>query len=516
MNSTNKRVHRVVVVLTDVTRKGMTTTSCSGEDNPQETDVKILDSRSLLLRIQNTKANAGRTEFGADGEGRGVRGGRKPPSKICESPRYYRHMEFDAIGYECEPQVRGELSELIEQTFRQQSHGCLLRMTPMGTHNMNLLTRLLVAEVDKAMLVLHCRLRAINVDYYDVRKFDMVNMLSEPSKRHHQIKHCGRCLQSTRELFQWLLSEYNVLRTRCTGDDFIDLQFIFRDAQQKLHKLHLTIFQIFGCDERMDISGFFNGLPMGRNNHTSLLTDCIKESFDFKKPMRTVILFELPLTVGKESPKWMRKILRLADTAYTSIATSYKNVDNNYVPPLRVSSKDNLSASGSFSLNSSSSRNSLRRRAAKLSTEDYNSLAYWYGRIDSKFKELQLSMQDHFKLLYGQKSSQILSNLKCMSNKAEDEDESGGDAIERLPRQNDIIIASHYQGHLKQFRQLENEAAKSCFASTLMVYMSTKNYELTEAMKALKQTESEKLRQTLIKYIKNEEEISKIGSSTCA
>ncbi|EDW83253.1 uncharacterized protein Dwil_GK22422 [Drosophila willistoni] len=500
MNSTNKRVHRVMVVLTDATRKGMTTSSCSGEDNPHETEMKILDSRSLLLRIQNTKANAHRTELGADGE----------------SPRYYRHMEFDSIGYEYEPQVRGELSELIEQTFRQQTHGCLLRMTPLRTHNLNLLTRLLVAEVDKAMLVLHCRLRAINVDYYDVRKFDMVNMLSEasPNKRHLHFKHCGRCLQSTRELFQWLVTEYNVLRTRGSGDDFIDLQYIFRDGQQKLHKLHLTIFQIFGCDERMDISGFFNGLPMGRNNHASLLTDCIKESFDFKKPMRTVILFELPLTVGKEAPKWMRKILRLADTAYTSIATSYKNVGDCSITPFRVSSKGNLSASGSFSLSPSSSRslgsisNSLRRRAAKMSTDDYNSLVYWYGRIDSKFKELQLSMEDHFKSLYNQKSLQIFSNLKCMSNDVSQEDdyddESGGDATEHLPNQSHIITASRYQELLKQFRHLENEAAKSCFASTLMVYMSTKNYELNEAMKALKQREIEKLRQTLIKYIKND------------
>ncbi|XP_022223558.2 uncharacterized protein LOC111074888 [Drosophila obscura] len=492
---TSKRMHHVMVALTETNRRYHTEML---EGRSLDGEFKILDRKAVLLRMP--AASATKTKQG-------------------EIPRYYRHLEFDAIGYDYEPHVREELSDLVDNMFRQRLSGCILRLAPHRTSNMNLLTRLLVSEVDSIMLMLRYRLKSIIVDYFDLRKFDMANMLLEPGTamqplNRRQVHQSGRNLQSTRELFQWLLNDFATIRGRAVGDDYIDIQFVFRDGQHAVHKLHLTLFQVFGCEERQDMADFFKTLPLGKQSNSTLLTDCIRESFDFQHPMRTLVMFELPL--GRESQaQMMRKILKLADVAYVSIGKAHSTATN----PM---SRSKLSSTSRSSMNlqkiipSCSFRNTfqsvpnisnrLLRRRGRLSGEDFNSLAYWYNRIDSKLLELQLSMDEHFMTLYRRKGMEICNELRSMEQHAESEtDESGGDG--RLPRtinQEEEAPVTMYTELLKQFRKLEIDVKKTAFAATLKVYISTKNYELAEMEKAFKLKAIANMRLTLIDFMKPE------------
>ncbi|EDW27952.1 GL27241 [Drosophila persimilis] len=489
MNSPiSKRCHHVMVALTDTNRRYHPELL---EGTSLDDEFKILDRKSVLLRMPMASK-----------------------SKQEEVPRYYRHLEFDAIGYECEPHVREQLSDLVGDMFRQRRHGCLLRLTPHRTNNMNLLTRLLVTEVDSIMLLYRYRLKCVNVEYFDLRKFDMANMLLQPgsairpsSRRQVQ---SGRTLQSTRELLQWLLNDFPTIRSRSVGDDYIDIQFVFRDGQHAVRQLHFTLFQIFGCEDRQDMADFFRDLPLGKQSNSTLLTDCIKESFDFQRPIGTLVMIELP--TGRESQTALtRKLLKLADVAYVSIVKAHQAATNpkaraKAVPASQSSTNlQKITPSCSFK-NSfpsvSNISNSLVRRGGKLSSEDYNSLAYWYNRIDSKLLELQLSMEEHYMALYRQKGLTICSELRSMET-----DESAGDGQPPpMATNREQETACAYTELMKQFRKLEIDVKKTSFASTLNVYIGTKNHELAEMEKACKLKAIANMRLTLIEFMKPESE----------
>ncbi|SPP81141.1 uncharacterized protein LOC117582964 [Drosophila guanche] len=500
MNSkaTSKRMHHVMVALTESNRRYHTE---SLEGSSLDGEFKILDRKSVLLRMPSAAAGTSKT-------------------KQADVPRYYRHLEFDAIGYDHEPHVRDQLSDLVENMFRQRLNGCLLRLTPHRSSNINLLTRVLVSEVDSIMLLLRFRLKSINVDYFDLRKFDMANMLLEPGasmqslNRRHRVHQSGRILQSTRELLQWLLNDFTTIRGRAVGDDYIDIQFVFRDGQHAIRKLHLTIFQVIGGEERQEMADFFRSLPLGKQSNSTLLTDCIRESFDFQRPIRTVVMFELPL--GRESPaQMMRKILKLADVAYVSIEKAHSAAKSSIKSASRSSTNLllNITPSCSFRNTFQSVPNisdPLLRRGRKLSSEDYNSLAYWYNRIDSKLLELQLSMDDHYMALYRRKGLEICNELRSMEQHADIEtNESGGDdrpLARTINQEEEQASMSMYTELLKQFRKLEIDVKRTAFAATLKGYISNKNYELAEMQKAFKLKAIANMRQHLIEFMKSEQE----------
>ncbi|XP_017089413.2 uncharacterized protein [Drosophila bipectinata] len=491
-----KKIHRVLVCLSDTKRLNYV------EENHLNGEIKVLDNNTMLVRMPNASIKM---------------------ESIADSPRYYRQLEFDAIGYDFEPQLRLELNGFMGQMFRQRCHGSLLRLTPQKAHNPNLLTRLLVTEVDKLMVELRCRIRGVNVDYFDVRKFDMVNLLVDPASvaNRQRLMQSGKSMQSTRELFQWLVNDFSTIRARGMGDDYLDFEFIFRDSQQNQHKIHLAIFQIYGSELRPDVAEFFKTIHLGRQGKSTLLNDCLKESFDAKCPIPAVVMFELPMAL--ELGDTRRKILKLADSAYNSL-TKYQKPT---VPLLKPEPKPTSHSSTSLGQikSGSGSRNSVKsvpdvslfhwRRTAKFSEEDYNGLAYWYGRIDSKFTELKLAMEQHFKTLYKKKLSDICSELRSIQEdmtSGRQDDQCGGDG-ERTQRDSDDGEPSRetYEELLKTFQKLAGDAAKTGYASTLKVYVSTKNYELSEAEKKLKQQEIENLRLSLIQFItaqdsKNSEE----------
>ncbi|XP_017122730.1 uncharacterized protein LOC108143039 [Drosophila elegans] len=480
MNShpASKKNHRVLVALTDDKKRG------SAEVTVLENDIRILDNKSMLLRMQNSTAKV---------------------VNSWEPPRYYRHLEFDAIGYELEPSIRTELSDFMAQMIRNHRHGSLLRFSSLQRNqNPNFLTRLLVTEVDKLMVELRCRLKAVNVDYFDVRKFDMVNMLVEPNAVPNR-RRCNTAVKSvcsTRELYQWLINDFTNLRGRGLGDDYLDFEFVYRDSMALQHRIHLSVFHIFGSESRPDLVDFFRSLPQGRLNGSTLLNDCLKESFDLKSLQPAVVIFELPIAPDLSDDR--RKILKLADLAFASLQKVRKvmTISQSTINFGKLNRKIGTEIHSSVR---SVPNVSLAhwRRTAKFSDEDYNGLAYWYGRIDSKFAELKLAMEQHFVELYRRKSLGLRSEIRSINQDlSEENDESGGDGA-RPPRAVLQLDSTRkvYSVLKKEFKRLEVEAEKTTYASTLKVYISTKNYELSEAEKSLKQREFENLRLGLIQYI---------------
>lgn len=475
----NKKDHVVLVALTDSRRRAYL------DDQSLESDIRILDHKSMLLRMPKNTTK---------------------PANSMEPPRYYRHLEFDGIGYEFDSHIRTELGDMLGQMFRHRRNGSLLRISSQRNHNPSLLTRLLVTEVDSLMVEMRCRLKAINVDYFDVRKFDMVNMLVQPKgvPKRRRDSPSGKSLSSTKELHQWLTNDLALLRGRGIGDDYLHFEIVYRDSLVLEHRIHLSVFHIFGSENRPDLVEFFTSLPRGRQNGSTLMNDCLRESFDFKSPTPVVVLFELP--IGPDLKDSRRKILRMADVAFGCLDKARKMMSKSK-PAFQSST--NLSkisrSSGAHSFLRSVPDISLAhlRRTAKFSDEDYNGLACWYGRIDSKFAELKLAMEQHFVDLYKRKSLDLRSEIRSMNqDPSEENDESGGDGVrpQRPPR--DLNSSSRIYSMLKtDFKKLEAEAETTTYAPTLKVYIRTKNYELSEAEKVLKQREMENLRLGLIQYI---------------
>ncbi|XP_052841083.1 uncharacterized protein LOC128255484 [Drosophila gunungcola] len=484
MNShpASKRNHRVLVALTDDKKRG------SVEVPVLENDIRILDNKSMLLRMQNSSAKV---------------------VNSWEPPRYYRHLEFDAIGYELEPSIRTELSDFMTQILRNHRHGSLLRFSSLQRNqNPNFLTRLLVTEVDKLMMELRCRLKSINVDYFDVRKFDMVNMLVEPNAvpNRRRCSSAGKSVCSTRELYQWLINDFTNLRGRGLGDDYLDFEFVYRDSMAMQHRIHLSVFHIFGSESRPDLVDFFRSLPQSRLNGSTLLNDCLKESFDLKSLQPAVVIVELPIAPDLSDAR--RKILKLADLAFGSlqkvrkVMTISQTISQSTINLGKLNRKIGTEIHSSVRSVPDVSLSHLRR-TAKFSDEDYNGMAYWYGRIDSKFAELKLAMEQHFVELYRRKSLDLRSEIRSINQDlSEENDQSGGDGA-RPPRAALQLDSTRkvYSVLKKEFKRLEVEAEKTTYASTLKVYISTKNYELSEAEKSLKLREIENLRLGLIQYI---------------
>ncbi|KAM8704679.1 hypothetical protein ACLKA7_009181 [Drosophila subpalustris] len=448
------RIHRVVVSLTDAMHK----VPISIRESLLDCEINILDKTTMLMRLKS----------GIDG---------------FRSPRYYQQMQFDAVGYEDDRHVRSELNEMLVQMFRHHRHACLLRLTPRRAHNVKLMTRLLVSDVDKVLQKLPYHLEGINVEFHDLRKFDMINMLAIAQRiNRRRDQQSRRNMQTTRDMFEWLHTEYNALRGRGTGDEFINVEFVLGDGFQKQHRINLAIFNIFDCNERSDIGNFFKELPTGRQRSSTLLTDCIKESFDSKRAIFTLVLCEMPL--DKECAREMHKFLQLADMACMNIGISNKS--DLQVKPL--DSTLSLECQSKSSSTRSSESKYLRCCPLSLSAEDHSKLASWYQRIDNKFAEVKTCMERHYNVQYRQKFQKISKELKNLRSL---QDKSGGDAG-RLMLKNGIkdeAITAKYMEVLKQFRQLEKEVKKSPFVSTLSTYMITKNYALVNAEKILQERE---------------------------
>lgn len=467
------KFHRVVVSLTDTMHKS----AKNSKETPIDSDVKLLDKTTLLLR-----SNSG-TEAA------------KAPS-----PHYYQQLQFDAVGYEEDRHVRCELTGLLDQMMRNLRHGCLLRLTPRRSHNLKLLTHLLVSDLDKILQKLPYQLICINVEYYDVRKFDLVNLLL--GSHRSKVQSSKRNMQTTREMFQWLHNEYAVLRGRGTGDDHINVEFVLSEGVHKQHKVHLSIFDIFDCNGRTDINNFFKALPTGKRSKSTLLTDCIKESFDAKQPIFTLVLCEMPL--DKECTREMHKFLQLADLVCMSIGATHSKMElqvKSIESRTSLQSRSRMSSSSNQSLDpirKHSQRNltsmSLRYRPVSLSHEDYSKLAAWYHRIDTKYAEVKLCMERHYNVQYRQKLLKLCKQLNSCRILT---DKSGGDAQGVLLKNSsrDLAASANYMEALKRFRQLEKEVNKSNFAPTLSTYMSTKNYELLNEEEMLQQQETSNLRE---------------------
>lgn len=518
----DKKRQRVLVSLTDSPRRAGPL-----DDIQFDNDVKILDNRTVLLRINNAVH-------------------KKKTEMSTSNTRYYRQLEFDAVGFEYESHLRNEITDFVHRTFKEKKNTCFVRFSPHRMQNLNLMTRLLISEVDKSLSGQRLRLKTINLEFYDVRKFEMINMLNnQTTNARNRDSLSGRTMQSTREIFQWLLSEYSVLRSRCVGDDYIDLEFVLTDVSLKRHSIHMSIFQVFGIDGRLDIMSFVKTLGEGKNPSNSLVTDCIKESFDWRRPTDTLLLFEMPLT--KECRFWLRKMLHLADAAYTSINMAMRRKSQDCLTPRSsdetlkshspLHSKTNVTSKSKMDikvdcrsvsdvkLNGKSKSEikvapkqkdrtppcmpiGMRRRINCLSTQDYNNLAHWYSRIDTKMHELREHMQKYYTILYQNKMNHICWEFRCMEDEINETGESGDSGDHELAKttkkKDEQEAFAKYKEMLNQFRNLEDEVEKTAFSNTLKVYLSTKTYELTNEEKKLKQRELENLRQNIINFFKSD------------
>lgn len=458
----SEKIHRVIVAVSD----GVHKLESSRKDKALHNDINILDKTTLLLHMNSV------------------------PSENSRLSQYYQQMQFDAVGYDDDDHIRNDLSLLFRQMFENQQNGCLIRLAPWRTHNVRLLNRLLVTDLEKYIQQMPDRLERIYVEYHDVRKFEMINMLMPILKSMRaKSKPRQRELYNTTHLFKWLHNEYTLLRGRGLGDDYINLEFVLTTPEQKQVKLSLAIFNIFDCVGRNDIANFFQKLPTGKMKQSTLITDCIRESFDCKQPVFTVVLCEVPLNRG--SSKEMHKFLQLADTAYMSIAAANSKIDLKVKPLdslLSLTNKCKMSASDTYT----PSNISLRCQTGNLSAEDYSKLASWYHRIDKKFNEVKECMACHYDVQYRQKYIQICRKLHSQRVLT---DKSGGDANGMYVKNsaNDLLLTAKYMEALRKFRQLEKDVNNCCFVSTLSTYMNTKNFELQNIEKELKQQEAKNL-----------------------
>ncbi|XP_030371384.1 uncharacterized protein LOC115621772 [Scaptodrosophila lebanonensis] len=494
----SNKAHRVAVAFTDVSRK-----SAIYADSRFDSDVKILDNHALLLRLNNNQQTR----------------------KVGSLPaRYFRHLEFDAVGYEYEPHMVSETTDLLDEMFRTKQNSSFVRFIVPRINNLNLLRRILVADVDKIMTSMRCRIKSITLEYYDVRKFDMVNMLAEgasrarsPSMRRTLQAITSRTMQSTRELFQWLVTEYSALRGRSIGDDFIDVEFVYSDCNLRLHQVHLALFQVFGCDTRTDVASLFETLASGKNLNRTLLTDCIKECFDFKRPLRALLLFEMPLNRERDCPEWMRKMLRLADSAYTNISKALDMCSDVVIAAPKQSLLSVCKTGRSASSDPVRPVSQLKSRMisqykpvaptiAELppATSTYD-LERWYKEIDNKVSEVRHSMDKFYMAMYENKSLQMCNQLRYAEGGQDEDNECHGDSQSvHSKASHEADARDQYNEDLANFRRLESEVEHSCFASTLKVYVAKKSYELAKAEKELKQREIDNLRLNVISCIKME------------
>lgn len=291
--------HRVVVQLTDGSALDVCESSTVRINKRipvrnLKADVEVLDEKTLLLSIKN-KLQSNRKQ----------------------------EMHFDHVGTQSDTRTSVEISSLVDQLLVQCHNCCLLKFSPMKVTQAPFICNQLENEIEKRLQMLRATISSIRIEYFDVQKYHMINLISDVTKKKRR-PNIQNDFANILELHKWFQKDYITLWATGLGHDCLDVHFTFSDINHRTHKVKLSLFNVYlskmDLDTKNALCDFFRNLGSVRSIKHCLLTDCLKEYFNNKKAWRTWMIFDVPLL--KFNGNTTYDMLQLANAAYVGANTS--------------------------------------------------------------------------------------------------------------------------------------------------------------------------------------------------
>uniref|UniRef100_A0A0A1WTT0 Galactokinase n=1 Tax=Zeugodacus cucurbitae TaxID=28588 RepID=A0A0A1WTT0_ZEUCU len=235
-------------------------------------------------------------------------------------------LRFDCVGTTRNAFVRAEYAMLMDELFLNRSSCCLLQFFPLRECQISFLCNLLVSEVDKRMMVLQAKLLRIKVEYFDLRKYDVINFLGSNHPRsttkNQRNSRPHNLFGNTLDLLRWLQTRYLQLFGKGQGTENLDLEFTFSDSQTRVHTVRLSIMHVFLChmdsDTKTCLRNCFENIRSAKRGRKSImLTDCLREILGPKANWFTWFVFHVPIAKGRGII--IDDQLNLASSAYAGI-----------------------------------------------------------------------------------------------------------------------------------------------------------------------------------------------------
>uniref|UniRef100_A0A1I8ML80 Uncharacterized protein n=1 Tax=Musca domestica TaxID=7370 RepID=A0A1I8ML80_MUSDO len=233
-------------------------------------------------------------------------------------------LHFDCVGNGFDARTRSEMASMMAHLLLQQRNCCMIRCVAKRESSAAVLNHLLVCEVDKRMQSAQLSLSCIQCEYFDIRKFDMVNLLGRPTRR--------KKFLSTMDLQRWLNGDYQQLVAGCQGQECLDFLFSFSDRNRIMYEVKFSYMQIVAgkldTDGKVALSTCLANLDIRPRGNTSMLVDTIRDYYSAEQEMQIWMFFEIPVQqrLGLNGAgDIMDDMLKLAKAAYAGFNSAKVN-----------------------------------------------------------------------------------------------------------------------------------------------------------------------------------------------
>lgn len=236
-------------------------------------------------------------------------------SQISNVSSQKSKLHFDCVGNGYDVNTRSEMSSMIAQLLLRHRNCCMIRFVANRETSAAVLNHLLVQEVDKRMQSGQLSLSCIQCEYYDIRKFDMVNLLGGRPRQ-------SKKFLSTMDLQRWLNGEYQHLVAGCQGHECLDFVFTYSDRRRIMYQVKFSYMQIVAgkldTDGKIALNKCLENIAIRPRGNTSMLVDTIRDYHSPHQEMQIWMFFEIPVQQRNlhGGGDIMDDMLKFAKTAY--------------------------------------------------------------------------------------------------------------------------------------------------------------------------------------------------------
>ncbi|XP_073820003.1 uncharacterized protein isoform X2 [Musca autumnalis] len=230
-------------------------------------------------------------------------------------------LQFDCVGNGFDARTRSEMASMMAHLLLKQRNCCMIRCVAKRESSAAVLNHLLVCEVDKRMQSAQLSLNWIQCEYFDIRKFDMVNLLRRPTR--------SKKFLSTMDLQRWLNGEYQNLVAGCQGHECLDFLFTYSDRNRVMYQVKFSYLQIVAgkldAEGKVALSNCLENLDIRPKGNTSMLVDTIRDYYSAEQEMQIWMFFEIPVQQRNSlhgGGDIMDDMLKFAKAAYAGFNTS--------------------------------------------------------------------------------------------------------------------------------------------------------------------------------------------------
>ncbi|KAL9892914.1 uncharacterized protein ACN427_007883 [Glossina fuscipes fuscipes] len=433
-----------------------------------------------------------------------------------------QQLQFDCVCNGFEARARQELTNMMDQVFLQHQNCCMIRCTAFRDNSVAVLNHLLVVEVNKRLQANHMTLHNIKCELYELRKFDVVNLLGNNVKE--------KRFQGTMDLQRWLNNDYVHLVSGVQGHACIDIVFSYADRRHRAFSVKFAYMQFVASkldtEARAVLRNRLENIHKKPRGNNSVLMDTIRDYLSSRNNMKLWMFFDIP--VYKNSISLSDEMVKIASAAYIgfeNMLSGSKSQDSTGDLEI-VLPYDDLVAEDPAYLKSLQTKKFTTAIASSMT--EYNNLSTWYTKIDESFQHVVTTMQAYYDCKYNIRIKRLCSDLHRMmaynefETVADDKDLSSLYSEEDQSDESIHLLKNcllEYRNAVAIFRSLIDEISQSKRYESLKVYLRTKNFDLLrnsmdfkmkkllECQKGLARTINEEM--DLIKSLKNPNAVDK-------